>query len=177
MANTLDVTIALTGSGILTNPLDASTPTDQMEIGTNFPELEITLTTGTGNNQANSWWHDKRTLAATTTDTITISGGSAVTNGFGQSLDLSSTGTVKAVIFAVDSPDGTKAIRVGPQADANAAALGVTGTGTAANAYVLVKHWIPFIDTYGGFAPNTHILVHNPGASSVDYWVWFLSEK
>jgi hypothetical protein len=177
MANTLDVTIALTGSGILTNPLDASTPTDQMEIGTNFPELEITLTTGTGNNQANSWWHDKRTLAATTTDTITISGGSAVTNGFGQSLDLSSTGTVKAVIFAVDSPDGTKAIRVGPQADASAFAGGIVGTGTAQNAYVLVKYWLPLIDSASGFSPGSYILVHNPGGSSLDYWVWFNSEK
>jgi len=60
----------------LTDPLDLSTPTDPLT-----DTVRITLTSGTGLNQADMSWHDTRTLAASATEDLDLSG--VLTNAFG----------------------------------------------------------------------------------------------
>jgi hypothetical protein len=169
----LNATFSLTGSGILTAALDVESPTSQVAIGQGgFPAVGFSLTYGTGNLQAQSWWSDKRTVAAGATDSIDLNGGGLV-GPLGAAVNFTN---VKVVIIAIDTPDGVKLLRVGPQGVANAAQLGFGGTG--AQAYVETGTFCVLPRPYGGWAitPATADLlpVKNPSAVSVDYYVWVI---
>ena len=177
MANNLDVSLTFSASGTLENPLDASIPVDGFEVGSTWPSPSITFDTGVGSSQANNWFHDERTILTTVTDTIRLDG-TGVTNGFGQTIDLSSGGgVVRVAIFQIDTPDGTKKLRVGPLADAAAFKGGITGTSTAQNAYKEFTHWEIMTAPIAGFTPGTYILINNPTGVTVTYWVWLLVSK
>lgn len=63
----------------LTNALDLSTPEDALS-----RDYTLNLGDGNGANQANQVFHDQRTLAASASEELDLSGG--LTNGLGQSV-------------------------------------------------------------------------------------------
>jgi hypothetical protein len=103
----LSATIALAASGQLTKDLDLSSPGDSVGIGQGtFPAVGFNLADGTGNLQAKSWWHDKRTVAAGATDSIDLNG--SLTGPLGDAVNWT---TVRLIVVAIESPDGTKLLR------------------------------------------------------------------
>lgn len=133
------------------------------------PELSFSLTYGTGSGQANKLYCAKRTLAATTFDLIDLAGG--LDDGIGNTLTFTK---IKLALVAIVTPNGTKAVRVGPQAQSNPFPGGWGGTG--ATVYDTVTHWMPVIyepvTGYTVTAGTGDILpIYNPGATSLDYWL------
>ncbi len=131
-------------------------------------ELGVTLAYGTGSGQASKWHIGVRALAATTYDLLDLAGGS-LADPVGNALTFS---TVKLIVVAISSPDGTKTLRVGPQNQSNAPALNWGGTG--ATVYHTLTHWaMPLYQPVTGAtitAGTGDILpVYNPGGSSVTY--------
>jgi hypothetical protein len=168
----LNATFSLTGSGILAAALDVEAPSSTVAIGQGgFPAVGFSLTYGTGNLQAQSWWSDKRTVAAGATDSIDLNG--ALTGPLGASVAFTS---ARVIIIAIDTPDGTKLLRVGPQNVTNAAQLGFGGVG--AQAYLETDTFCVLPRPYGGWTitPATADLlpVKNPTGVSIDYYVWIL---
>jgi hypothetical protein len=91
----------------LTDPLDLSTPSDALSYA-----ARTTLSTGTGANQANMMWHDKRTIAASTDEDLDLAG--TLVNGLG---DVQTFARVKALLVSA--------------AAANTNNVNVTSDGTA----------------------------------------------
>lgn len=110
-------TLAYKGAGTLAPPA----ATLQLGQGV-WPEMKTSLTFGTGNNQANGFWYDQRTVANGANDNLDFSGG--VSNSLGETPLFNA---IKLILMAIDTPDGVKALRVGPQGIANAAQLNFGG--------------------------------------------------
>jgi hypothetical protein len=169
----LSATLELTASGILSKAgLDLDAPSTQIIIGQNaFPQCLISLTDGTGDEQAQQWWSDIRTVAAGATDGIDLYG--ALTGPFGNSVQPV---TIRAIVLAIVAPANTKRLRVGPQAVANAAQLGFGGVG--AQAYLEFDKFQLLERVYTGWAITAGtgdiLPVNNPSAVSIDYAAWVL---
>lgn len=71
--------VGITLRSVLQNVLDGRTPEDLVSFNPN-----VTLTHGTGANQANAQFFDRRTLAASATEDIDLAGG--LTDAFGNAL-------------------------------------------------------------------------------------------
>lgn len=138
--------------------------------GAILPTLKFNYTFGTGNAQVNKWYLAKRTLTATTFDNLDLTAG------------LSTLGTTQAftalkrVLIAIISPDGTKKLRVGPQAQTHANILWFQAT--TANfweeTYTYIDKERP-VTGWAVAAGSTDVLsIYNPGASSLDYAIWLL---
>lgn len=97
MASSLSGTLGISASIINTGASDTSTLTDTIA-----GVIESwTITNGTGANQANVMWHDQRTLAASTSEDLDLSG--VLTDSFGVSVALA---RVKAIIVSAASANG-----------------------------------------------------------------------
>lgn len=158
------------GSATLDNALDLSTPADKLTIGSGgFDSIiaSIALSSGTGSGAANQMFHDERTLATTATDSLDLAGG--LTNPLGATITFSK---IKLMIVAIVSPDGTKALRIGPNNTANAWQGWFGGTG--ANVYETVYDMVARWDFYGSWTSVTAgtgdlLIINNPSAGSVTY--------
>lgn len=134
----------------------------------NFDDIESEFTFGTGSpSQANMLWHDQRTVAATTSDDLDLAG--SLTNAFGETITFTA---VKLIIVSIDSPDGTKSLRVGPQNGTNPW-QGPFG-GTTAAIYLTVYEWLALCNSFSGYGTITAgsadtLRIYNPGAGSVTY--------
>lgn len=84
-AVSLQVVAKLIGS--MTNALDLTTPADPMSI-----DASKTFSNGTGADQANMWWHDQRTLAASATENLDLAG--SLVSVFGTTITFTS---IKAI--------------------------------------------------------------------------------
>lgn len=171
-ATNLTATLTFIGQGTLSSALDLSTPRDVVATGQgNFDALTTSLTFGTGSQQAKEWWHDTRTILTGANDDLDLAGG--LTNPFGTTITFTA---IKALIIEIDAHDGTKSLRVGPQAVANAW-QGWQG-GVAAGNYDTVTEWLVHVASYSGWtvtAGTGDILrINNPGAGSVTYHIWIL---
>ncbi len=93
MALAQDGSILVQVLSTLSNPLDLSTPRDELRKSYRFP-----FANGVGADQADEAWHDTRTVAFGATDSLDLSGG--VTNAFGQSMTLTK---VKAIVLRADA--------------------------------------------------------------------------
>lgn len=168
----LSATLALSATGSLSKDDTVSIVTDSVANDTNsFPSLTIDLTDGTGADQANKWFRKYITLTAGASTSIDLVGGSD-TDPFGQVNNLT---RVVAFLVAIVDPDGTKAIRVGPQAGANP----FVGPFNASTAYLTVKYWhLSAEPSATGWAvtggANDTFHLNNPSASSVSFVVWIL---
>ena|GEM_PF-526695 len=134
-----------------------------------LPELEIDLDFGTLSGQVDKLYIGKRTLAATTFDNIDLAG--SLVDGLGNTLAFTN---LKLALAAIVTPDGTKAIRVGPQGQANAF-QGPWG-GVGADVYRSFKHWdLAVYEPVTGFPVTAGtgdiFSFYNPGATSVDVWL------
>ena len=133
-----------------------------------LPELGVSLTFGTTSGKANKWHVGVRTLAATTFDLLDLAGGS-LADPLGNALTFS---TVKLVVVALSTPNGTRNLQIGPQNQSNAAPLNWGGVG--ATVYQIVTNWaMPIYQPVTGVtvtAGTGDILpVYNPGGASLDY--------
>lgn len=175
MSANLSLTITIQGGGTLRETTGVNPASEAVTIGASgFPALQIALTNGTGDDQANQWYAARRTLANGGTDSLdlnAVAGG--LTNKFGQSLVLTK---VRALLVVIDNPDGTKAVTVGPQNVANAWQGPFLGTG--AQAGITVKHLAIVACGKGAglgtVTPGTGdlLVVKNNSGVPVDYYVW-----
>lgn len=137
-----------------------------------IPDPNWTLTTGTGANAVNLWYHARRTLAATTYDDLDLAGG--LTGPTGAALTFTA---VKYVRLDVVSADGSKKLRVGPQGRSNAGQLWWGGTGATVyqDVYYTFEQRLP---TAGGWAVTAGtgdiFPVYNPTGSSITYSLWVM---
>lgn len=83
MAEAVSLQVVLKLIGSMTNALDLSTPTDA--ISKDYTKI---FADGTGANQANMWWHDQRTLAASATENLDLAG--SLTSVFGTTITMTS---------------------------------------------------------------------------------------
>lgn len=129
-----------------------------------MPSLPIRLTYGTGSGQANWAYFATRTVAATTADNLDLSG--SLTDGLGNTIAATK---LKLAVVSISSPDGTKALRVGPRGVAGAM---LAGFGDASD-YQTVTHWWVLYQPVGGYdvtATTADLFcLYNPGAGSVTY--------
>ena len=113
MATSLEATLKVTGRGTYTNALDMSVPTDSFNIGSSgFDAITDTFQNGTGATSGNAdlWFHDERTLAATTADNLDLAG--SLTNPItGATLTFV---RIKLILIDLDAPGTGIFLRVGP---------------------------------------------------------------
>lgn len=113
MAVALTATFEVKGQGNYTNPLDLSTPSDRLLIGAgNFDAISDTFSTGTGATAgaADLWFHDERTLNATSTDNIDLAG--SLTNPItGAAITFN---RIKLILIDLDAPAAGVFLQVGP---------------------------------------------------------------
>lgn len=83
MAEAVSLQVVFKLIGSMTNALDLSTPSDAIS-----RDYTKTFANGTGANQANMWWHDQRTLAASATENLDLAG--VLTSVFGTTITLTS---------------------------------------------------------------------------------------
>jgi hypothetical protein len=93
----------------LTNPLDLSTPVDALDY-----TIRHTLTSGTGDNQADLLWHDERTLSGSANESLDLSG--SLVNAFGVAQSFVK---VKAIAVAAELTNTTRIILSRPANGAN----------------------------------------------------------
>lgn len=89
-----------------------------LDIGTSRLDVsyskKLTLTDGTGANQANMLWTDTRTLTSGSTEDLDVYGG--LTNAFGDTINLTA---IKAVIIVASTENTTNLTVGGDSADAS----------------------------------------------------------
>jgi hypothetical protein len=132
------------------------------------PDLGIAFTFGTGSGQANKLYIASRTVATVTADNLDLAG--SLADGLGNTITFTS---LKLMLFAITSPDGTKTLRIGPRNQSNPF-QGPWG-GTGATVYQdVTHHWYGY-EPVAGWAVTAgtgDILgVYNPSAGSVTYTV------
>jgi len=108
------------------------------------PELSISLTYGTGSGQANWAYYASRTVATVTADNLDLSG--SLTDGLGNTISATK---LKLLVVAISSPNGTKALRVGPRGVSNAAQLNFGGV--SSTDYQTVTHWHVIYEPVAGY--------------------------
>lgn len=146
-----------------------STCSGQIESGTTrFPAISAELTNGTTSGKGNMIYADKHTIAAGASVDLDLSG--SLTNISNSAATFTK---VKQVVVIIDTPDGTKKVRVGPQNVSNAAQLWFGGTG--ATCYEEVAEWSIKTDRYTGWTitPGTGdiLRIHNPTGVSVGVYI------
>lgn len=107
----LNLQIDITGSGSISKSLDMANWSQSVAIGqgTFLDAIQFSLSFGTGNNNANNWFHDTRTIAGNNTnDDLDLAG--VLSN----SIDTLTFTKIKALVVAINSPDGNKELLVGP---------------------------------------------------------------
>lgn len=175
MADTLVASFDLKGSVTVSRGLDNRQLSGSAQIGVNdFPSLKLSYTLGEAAGLAEDYMCAKYSIASSANQDIDLSGG--LTTDVASSV----VGTkIKELIVAIESPDGTKSLRVGPQNVSN----GWQGPfgGVGATCYQTVFHHLRWTEPYTGFditAGTGDILrIHNPGAGTVVAHVLILFTK
>jgi hypothetical protein len=129
--------------------------------------MATTLTFGTGSGQVNQVFIAQRTVGAGANDNLDLSG--VLTSPIGDSIAFTK---VKLLVIAIESPDGTKKLKIGPNNVSNAF-QGPFGAVTA-NVYLEMTNWLTLInEPVVGYTvtPGTAdlLVINNPGAGAVTY--------
>lgn len=168
MASALTLNVDLTATGNIQASSDITEAQETVQIGSNsFDSLALSFSFGTGDNQAKNIYCKKLTVTASGNQDLDLAGG--ITNNLGETITFTQ---VKLLIIAIDSPDGTKVVRVGPQSVSNA----WQGPFGDTSDYLNVHEWQAIANPNSGgwtvTAGTGDILrIHNPGGSSVDVHV------
>lgn len=145
MANTLTGTISISGQFTYEKDTDLSSAFESFAIGSNdLDAIAAEFTNGTGNEQATHIWADERTLANGADDSLDLAGG--LTDVYGATLTFTK---IKAILIDIDSPDGTKFLKVGPNNTSNAF-VGPWGA-NAANVYETVYQTMYKVHPFAGW--------------------------
>lgn len=170
MASDLTIGLKLSGNVYLKASAGFVKPAESIPLGGSnsaWADMVATLTYGTGSGQANNSFCQQRTCTAGGNDNLDLAG--SLTNDFGEPFVLSK---VKLLLVSIVSPDGVKALRVGPNGVANAW-QGPFG-GVAAGVYKTVTQWDPLVyEPVAGITvtPGTGdlLVIANPGGANVTY--------
>lgn len=142
-----------------------------------MPSTNTTVTSGTGSLQVNQEWLGSRSILAGQNDDIDLYGSLIDDDG-----DVINFAKIKKIIVAIDDPDGTKKLRVGPQAVSNPfigpwagyAAIALAGEGD--EVYEEVFEFQPWINSYAGWTVTAgtadKLRIHNPTASTITYTLY-----
>jgi hypothetical protein len=165
-ANTLTGEMHLTGNFTLAKGLANRQAYENMQIGQNgFPAQDITYTDGSGTNQGHIYFCNSYTIAGTTANNIDLN--AAVTDDMGQTVTMV---VVKEIIVAIDSPDGSMKVRVGPQGQSNPF-IGPWSGGQGATVYedvYTVGRWsMPFAGWTVTAGTGDILGLYNPGATAI----------
>lgn len=160
--------VRLIVDALQTNALDLSTPQDEFKI-----TKTLNFTNGADANQAHGFFHDQRTLAATTADNIDLAG--SLTNAFGSTITMA---RVKGIMIF----HGTAAASASMQVSGHATAALNTIIGVAASDLDTAQpYWItPPGGWHIAMAPNAGgyvvtattedmLRIYNGGAASITY--------
>lgn len=134
MTIALETSLGVALKAKLTNPLDLTTPKDEL-----LKNIAFNLATGTGSGEANRSFHDSRTLTTGATEDIDLSG--SLTDAFGNSIVLAS---VKVLLIYNTST--TQTLTVG---------------GAAANQFI---NWVADASDKVNIPPGGMLLLVAPGA-------------
>lgn len=172
MANILTATLSISGQGTFEKETDLTSLVESFSIGSNdFDSISTEWTNGTGNNQANSLWTDERTLADTATDSLDLAGG--LTDAFGATITFA---VLKCILIAIDSPDGTKRLRVGPRSVANA----FVGPFGDASDFLTIYKQLYIEEPFTGWTVTSGtgdlLIVNNNSGGSVTYRILLMGE-
>ena len=165
----LTAALKLSCDGVYSNDLDLSVAKDTV----NYP-LKQTFANGTGLNQINTFWSDRRTIAASSADDLDLAGG--LTDAFGNVLTLTK---VKGLIISAALANTNDVVIGG---DASAAFYAFLG---AANDTIILKPgaWFalcnPSAAGYAVTATTGDILqiANSSSGSSVTYDIVILGTK
>jgi hypothetical protein len=166
-ATDFNLTASCVASGNTTGPLAGQKDTAQWNVNS-YAAPDVTLSFGTGNNQAKEWYRDYRTLAGTTYDQLNFN---TVLNPFGGTIVGL---TIRYLGMAIDTPDGVKTLRVGPQGQTNAGQFMFGGVTAAV--YFTFTHNFQMLCPITGWTitAGTGMIfpVYNPTGSSINYRIW-----
>lgn len=173
--NTLNSTLRLDGSGLMRAVFAGSRVSEKFSIGSgDWDALLAAFATGdsdvpssAGVGYANQWYVAERSILTTANDDLDLAGG--LTNAMGQVVTFTK---IKFLLIAIDSPDGVKKLRFGPQNVANAWAAGFGALG--ATLYKDVFDWEVLVNNkWAGVAVTAGsadvLRINNPGAGTVTY--------
>jgi hypothetical protein len=169
MPSNLALNLSLSGSLTYNGSAGLAPPAAVLQLGQGvWSAMSLALTFGaTGNNKINGFWFDQRTVTAGANDNLDFSGG--VTNALNETPLFNA---IKLILMAIDAPDGTKKLKVGPQGITNAAQLDFGGVG-ATNYRELINYGEIVNNPFTGYpitAGTADIFgINNPGAGSVTY--------
>ncbi len=163
MATSLTTVLQFVMTHTYTNALDLSTPADEFRL-----DLSDTLANGTGADQADQVWHDRRTLAATT-ENLDLAG--SLTNAFGSTLTFA---LIKGLLVHNRQTTAGETLTIG-----GAASAAFLLFNDATDKYVLGPNGIFFVwkPCAAGRAVTTtsaDILKMDAGTASVSYDIWII---
>lgn len=177
MATSLTTFLRVIGNIRQTNAADLSTPADEVQFGVGtsgsagMTTVEADWANGTSDSQANEWFHDTRTVAATTADNLDLAG--SLTNKFGETLTFT---TIKLIFVRILSPDGTKELYIGPRSQSNAW-VGPWGDTTDFSKTKGVFLWFENYGVGSITAATTDVLgIYNNGSGSTTYDIILVGE-
>jgi hypothetical protein len=165
---TQESTIALKIAGTLTNALDLSAVVDRLAI-----DLTTNFSHGTGARQANTWFHDRRTLSASANESLDLAGSRA--DAFGATKTFTK---VKALLVRAD-PGNTNNVQVTRPGSNGVPIFMAAGDGIALTpgAFMLLV----FTDANGvAVTASTGDLINfanSAGSTSVTYEIWILATE
>jgi hypothetical protein len=175
--NTLQAGLRLTGSGSLTaaEAVQLASVPAAFGVGANgFSGWDFALTNGTGNGQVNEAYVGRQTVPAGSHVDLDLSG--SLTNPLNQTVNFTA---IKYLLVLIRSPDGTLAIKVGPQGATNAW-QGPFG-GVTATDYEQVYEKFERANRFGGWPVAngaTDVLrLSNPGGTDVSVDILILGTK
>lgn len=169
MAEAVSLQVVLKLVGSMTQASDLSSPTDVLS-----KDYTIPYANGTGANQANMWWHDQRTLAASATEDLDLAG--SLISVFGTTITLTS---LKGVFVAASSSNNSaNNVNV-----TRPAANGITWLLAAGDGISLkAGAWVAWFDPSANGATVTAgtadliTFTNSAGTNSVVYDVFLLGE-
>jgi len=142
-----------------------------------MPNTYTVVTNGTGSQQVNQEWCGSRSILAGQNDDIDLYG--SLTDDDGDAINFAK---IKKIIVAITDPDGTKKLRVGPQAVSNPfvgpwtgyAAIATAGEGD--EVYEDVYEFQSWINSFAGWTVTAgtgdKLRINNPTASTITYTLY-----
>ncbi len=173
MASNLNLSFGV--DGVLENALDLSTLKDPLTFPSTWEPLNFSFAAGVADGQIDRWWHDKRTLAAATAESLDLRGGT-VSDPLALKLDFAK---IKVCVISIDTPTNAKRLYIGPNNVANAF-QGWFGAVTA-GVYEEFYHSLAKIHPYAGWSVTAGtgdlLVIENPTGSEIAYQIFLAGLK
>lgn len=165
MTTSLTSQLRLTLGWQYQNTLDLSTVADNGSI-----QLDDDLENGSGLDQANLVWHDRRTLAAAANDDLDLAG--VLSSGFGQTVSFAK---LKGMLIHNRATSAGEVLHIGGGSNPISDWIGASGDIVKVGPNGILLLWNPSLAGYAVTASTADILrITNAGSGSVDYDILLL---